>query len=966
MGHEILYCGTCRGQVRGADFESARALRIGTEAFCPKCAKAKLAALPPEQQALVLKQNRPETPRPSPENSRSAATRRTVVSRKAPPAALALAALGLALVAGVAAVLLSSRPDPQPDPAPRKTVETPPVVRPPAIAPTDPALQRKEAAARGALEQAREYGRLHPEDLEGQLGRFEQAVWSAKETSLDFDARKERAAALSQLHAGIAADLGAVDARLKAACEREAFHAALVDLEASRTRYTAADWTSAVDQKSREVRELATRLYGPLLEKALDARRKGAEEEITRAEERLARWGLEDLSADLARALAQVPNVPAAPAVAPEVVAYRTAWENALALAALRDAAGAVRLLEATPGPEAAGDLELLRLLAAFHDEQRQLLPKLPKGQKLSLAWLDDDGRPAQAAGTLLKAEAGRAELRKDDQVLTLLIGEILPSTWTELYRNRPAKKPAQDERAAALFLLTEGDPAVTSTIRSKPELQIPEKYLAWAARRRAGSALPATVEAERGARQTFLTAEQELLVPATRALGALRCRELLEKGKDVRFVAHNRAAIASRVDAGKDYVFLPDDLAASGSFRLAVSKTASSWSQDGDGDPARKKENYVDVRFSTLPDTEYRAWVYVGGCCSDGLAFAVQGTGMRMAAADAPIPADPGADGSLAVKPAITTGIKTHAGHAGKKPPLKWGWVEIALPKYASAGTKTLRLLGDQPGFSVSAAVVSSTRSATPADAELKELQRARALEPDRAATRTTKLVPVAGLAAWYRADQGVVLAGATVREWRDQSPYGRHAIQTTESRQPAIAGSACNGKPALVFDGNAKNLLANIPVNGLGGMTCVLVTACEQDDDLMPRCSPLLWGETGNWGITHVAPRRSGIVFMFGTGQQSMVNYVRPTPQSGFALTIARKDGPAESLFVNGAPVWSEGGRAAKLQGTSPAVCLGGDFNGSFFNGKIAEILVYERALPEAERQRVEQYLKLKYRLN
>jgi hypothetical protein len=210
------------------------------------------------------------------------------------------------------------------------------------------------------------------------------------------------------------------------------------------------------------------------------------------------------------------------------------------------------------------------------------------------------------------------------------------------------------------------------------------------------------------------------------------------------------------------------------------------------------------------------------------------------------------------------------------------------------------------------------------------------------------------------------VVLSGATVREWKDQSPYGRHAVQATEARQPSVAAAACNGKPALVFDGNAKNLLANVPINGLGGMTCILVSACEQDDDHMPRCTPLLWAETGNWGITHVAPRRSGIVFMFGTGQQSIVNYARPAPQPGFTLTTARKDGPSESLYVNGAAVWSTAGRSPKLQGTSPAVSVGGDFNGSFFNGKIAEILVYERALSDAERQRVEQYLKLKYRLN
>jgi len=338
----------------------------------------------------------------------------------------------------------------------------------------------------------------------------------------------------------------------------------------------------------------------------------------------------------------------------------------------------------------------------------------------------------------------------------------------------------------------------------------------------------------------------------------------------------------------------------------------------------------------------------------------------MTMAAADAPLGAEPGGDVSLPVKNSIAAINKTHPAHGGKRPPLKWGWVEVALPKYREPGTKVLRLLSDQPGFSVAAAVVSSTRTGPPGDAELKELQRVRSLEADGAAGRTAKLVPLSGLAAWYRADLGVVMNGGTVGEWKDQSSYGRHAVQATAAHQPAIAPGACNGKPAVVFDGNSRNLQANIPINGLGGLTFILVSACEQDADTMPNCSPLMWGETGNWGITHLAPRRSSIVFMFGTGQPGMVNYSRPAAEAGFTLTTARKDGPTESLYVNGAQVWTETGRVPTLQGTSPAVCLGGDFNGSYFNGKIAEIVVYDRALPDAERQRVEQYLKLKYRIN
>lgn len=979
MGHEIVYCAMCGGQVRGADFESSKAVRIATDAYCPKCAKEVLATLSPEEARRVLEESRPAEPLSPPSGGRK--TRSSGTARVVRDGGPTVALIGVALVAvvaiGIAAVLAGTRRPPPPEaPPPKAPVVIALPVAPPAVVRTDPdtsAQQKKEASARSALDQARDYARRRPEDLEGQLGRFEQAAWSAKDTPIDFDARKERAAALTQLRAGISAELIAVDGLLKAALEREAFRAALQDLEEARKRFASTEWTSAVDQKTREVHDLAHRLFGPLREKAIEARRRGSEEDLTRIEERLARWGLEDRSAELSRSLAEVPNVPALPVVPPEIAAYRGAWESALALAELRDGSGGARALETAAGAlqgelkaEAAADLELFRLLGSLHDELKQILPKLPKGQKLALAWLDDEGKPAQAAGSLLRTEAGRIELKKDDQVVGLLIGEILPSTWADLYRNRSSRKPAQDERGIALFLLVEGDSAITAAIRSKPELRIPEKYLAWAVRRRAARALPEAIAVEKQARRSFAAAEHELLLPATRALGALRCRELLENSKDARFVAHNRAALAARADAGKDHVFLADDLSASGNFRLSASKTGSSWTADGEVEPARKKENSLDIRFSVLPGAEYRAWVQAGGCCAEGLTFAVQGTQMTMPAADAPVGVETGGDVSLPVKSSIAAVSKTHPAHGGKRPPLRWGWIEIALPKYREPGTKILRLLGDQPGFSVSAAVVSSIRQGPPAEAELKELQKARSIETDGAAGRTAKLVPLSGLAAWYRADQGVVMNGATVSEWKDQSAYGRYALQTTAGNQPAVAAGACNGKPALVFDGNAKNLLANIPVNGLGGLTVILVSACEQDSDAMPNCSPLKWGETAGWGTTHLTPRRSGVVFMFGTGQESYVNYPRPTPQPGFTLTTARKDGPAEFLYVNGLQVWTATGRAPALQGTSPAAAVGGDFNGSYFNGKLAEVMVYERALSEAERQRVEQYLKLKYRIN
>jgi hypothetical protein len=65
-----------------------------------------------------------------------------------------------------------------------------------------------------------------------------------------------------------------------------------------------------------------------------------------------------------------------------------------------------------------------------------------------------------------------------------------------------------------------------------------------------------------------------------------------------------------------------------------------------------------------------------------------------------------------------------------------------------------------------------------------------------------------LSGLSAWYRADKGVTLNGATVSAWGDQSGNGRHFSQGTAASQPTFAATGLGGQPALTFDGTSDSL--------------------------------------------------------------------------------------------------------------------------------------------------------------
>ena len=59
-------------------------------------------------------------------------------------------------------------------------------------------------------------------------------------------------------------------------------------------------------------------------------------------------------------------------------------------------------------------------------------------------------------------------------------------------------------------------------------------------------------------------------------------------------------------------------------------------------------------------------------------------------------------------------------------------------------------------------------------------------------------------GQGVWLKADSLSLSDGASVADWSDQSGYGNHASQSSSSQRPIYQNSVLNGKPALYFDGS------------------------------------------------------------------------------------------------------------------------------------------------------------------
>lgn len=809
MGHEILYCSTCRTQLRGTDFEKGRAHRGEGQVLCRSCYQAEYKTLPPK-----IEDAPPTTNTPSRGTSSKSRSTRSIPIVAAHPASTpgpdsAGAATGWIVAGTVAVVLLAivvlarggSRPSEQTRTAePPSEPRTLTLPRAPAAPPPDRkdsgesrdfplprAPERREESARASLQRAIDSEKRQPPDLEASAALYEQALWDAKETPVYPEAKSRMEALRARQRQACALELAPVAERVRGLAEREQFGAALEAIESAKTLNAAPVRRAFLDERLEELRGRIARAFLAVKEKAVEARRQGRADDVQRLSARVAAWGVASIVKDLEEALASA--APPAPAADPGAAAgaFRSAWSRAMPSCTGRDFQEAAKAVEAAAAgledkdlrTEAAADVDLLRRTASLVAEAVDLVAKLPKGRDLSLSMLDPAGARREVKGQVVRADPLRVWLLKDKDLLVLDVGEILSSSLAEILCRRPGRNASAEAPALALLCLAEGDVDGARKMAGKEAL--PDKYWTWGEGLRADFEAADAVQAEAGARSLFYAADRDSGSFATQAQGVVKARELLADFGRTRFVRRNRASISARAEEARDYVFLPEDLLGGGTFKLTRGKSAPAWTSDSDSDAAQRKTNFVDLEFSALPDLKYRCWVYVGGCCAETLAFGVQGTEMKVVDGAAPdgLPIEPGADPVSPVRHAIAASTKTHASHGGRKQPTHWGWAEIALPSYASAAAKKVRIVTDQQGFSVGAAVVSATRKAPPSESELRDIERMRAARSAGGPGTLTGTLEKAA-AAYDLSKQGTL----------DWAYFGRGGILTNLDRKATGGG--------------------------------------------------------------------------------------------------------------------------------------------------------------------------------
>lgn len=207
-----------------------------------------------------------------------------------------------------------------------------------------------------------------------------------------------------------------------------------------------------------------------------------------------------------------------------------------------------------------------------------------------------------------------------------------------------------------------------------------------------------------------------------------------------------------------------------------------------------------------------------------------------------------------------------------------------------------------------------------------------------------------------------GVVAAGDPVGYWADKSSTGAH-VTGSGSARPTLSATGFNSKQALVFNGSSTNLsnASYTATNNLSGMTRIAV--CAHTTNTVAMLSRVNGG-----GSDSFMQMNGGVRAYVTSGAANFLNVPLGTGNNIVPAGLYGEvfSNSAISFYSSGAGLAGtvNGTIPATTGGGSPVLHIGSNVGVNFFwNGPIAEHIIFNRALTRAELASVESYLAAKW---
>jgi hypothetical protein len=220
-------------------------------------------------------------------------------------------------------------------------------------------------------------------------------------------------------------------------------------------------------------------------------------------------------------------------------------------------------------------------------------------------------------------------------------------------------------------------------------------------------------------------------------------------------------------------------------------------------------------------------------------------------------------------------------------------------------------------------------------------------------------------GLSLWLDAADSttLTLSGSNVTQWGDKSGNGRHAVQSTSTRQPTLQLNQQNGLPGIKWDGVDDNLTGPLPYpsDGLTTLFIVYNVAVASGDQRIFEVNDYRRNFDSPWSSLSA----DAFLWMGGATYPANAVYTQIGPSTGWRQYAVIYAGTSSALWKNGNSL-ATSGTGANTTPTGTSYVLGNNAdgtNGGVSSGHIGEVIFYNRNVTSSERQQVEGYLAWKW---
>lgn len=238
--------------------------------------------------------------------------------------------------------------------------------------------------------------------------------------------------------------------------------------------------------------------------------------------------------------------------------------------------------------------------------------------------------------------------------------------------------------------------------------------------------------------------------------------------------------------------------------------------------------------------------------------------------------------------------------------------------------------------------------------------------------------LLSLGPLGWWDASDTSTITSSSgSVSEWRDKSGNGFNMAQATQANQPTTGTRTQNGLNVLDFDGTDDGMVTTATTGRFRASRAYSVFLVAKSDRTNAAAEGLFIAESGSFDFQTgflVERRTTNLNLHYGRGD-STNNYAQnlvANSSTSSMIIFQTVDGPNNSFSFRINDVVQNTSRTDGsldpsgflTQGSANhKMWAGRRLGGSFFDGFIGEVVIYDKPLAAADRSAVMQYLSLKW---